>query len=139
MPGNAGFRPIVSSFLTGTAGRVRLRIGRSCTMPWQEVSVPIHHVKDLIEYQQPFAPRLLHKDSHSKSMLICLEEQQHIPAHAESNQGFFYVLEGQGTFLSDEGEVNVKAGELVVALSGSTRGFRADRGRLAVLATAVLL
>lgn len=102
-------------------------------------ALPIHDLKSLIAFEEPFTPKALYKDGHSKAMLVCLDIGQQIPAHSESHQGFFYVVEGAGTFLGSEGEVPVEAGQLVVAVSGSTRGFRADRSRLVILATALLL
>ncbi|MBI5533884.1 MAG: cupin domain-containing protein [Deltaproteobacteria bacterium] len=101
--------------------------------------MPIHDLKSQIAFHEQFTPKPLYKDAHSKAMLVCLDQGQQIPAHAESHQGFFYVIEGAGTFLGGEGEVPVQAGQLVIAVSGSTRGFRADQGRLVLLATALLL
>ena len=98
----------------------------------------IHDLNERIAFSEPFVPQLLFRDDRSKAMLICLEAGQGIAAHSEGHQGFFCVLEGEGTFLSDAGDQPVAQGNLVVALAGSTRGFRADKGRLVVLATAVL-
>ncbi len=99
--------------------------------------MPVHDVRARIGFDAKFAPRILHRDERAKVVLICLEPGQGIPPHAEDNQGFFFVLEGQGVLTSDEGELPLRAGELATVAFGGTRGVRATEGRLVVLATAV--
>jgi quercetin dioxygenase-like cupin family protein len=98
----------------------------------------VHDVISNIDFSASFKPRILHADEHAKAVLVCLAPGQSIPAHAEDNQAFFYVLEGAGVVLTDEGELRVAAGKLVTVPRGSTRGLRADEAKLVVLATAVL-
>ncbi len=99
--------------------------------------MPVHDVPARIGFDAKFAPRILHHDDRAKVVLICLEPGQGIPPHAEDNQGFFFVLEGEGVLASHEGEVPLSAGVLATVPFGATRGLRARDGRLVVLATAV--
>ncbi len=100
--------------------------------------VPIHDVVDQISFSVPFKPRVLHADDRTKVVLICLAPGQQIPAHADDNQGFFYVLEGAGSIVTASGELSIAAGELAIIERGGVRGLRAGDHKLVVLGTAVL-
>ncbi len=100
--------------------------------------MPIHDVTAKIEVSTPFKPRILHADDRAKVVLVCLAPGQQIPAHGEDNQPFFYVLEGEGTVLTEGGELSIAAGNLVALERGAVRGLRAGDAKLVVLATAVL-
>jgi len=107
---------------------------------------PIHidrvahqHLKEKIAFTPGrMIPQFLHNGPDAKSVLVCLDEGQGIPLHAEDNQPFFYVIEGSGAILTDEGELAVSAGDLVDLARGSSRGMQARNGRMVVLAIAVL-
>lgn len=100
--------------------------------------MPIQDITAKVDFSTPFKPRIVHADERSKVVLVCLAPGQGIPPHPEDNQAFFYALEGSGTMLTDEGELPIKAGSLVTIARGGTRGIRADKEKLVVLATAVL-
>ncbi len=100
--------------------------------------MPIQDVTAKVDFSTPFKPRILHTDDRAKVVLVCLAPGQQIPAHAEDNQAFFYVLEGSGVVLTEAGELPVSAGNLVDVERGGTRGLRAGDSKLVVLATAVL-
>ena len=98
--------------------------------------MPILDVARQIGFSEKFAPRVLHSDTRMKVVLVCLEPGQRIPPHAEENQGVFTVLEGTGVMTTDEGELPIQKGNVVVVPFGGTRGIRAEGGRLVVLANA---
>lgn len=101
--------------------------------------MPILDVAANVGFSTPFRPRILHTDDRTKVVLVCLEPGQGIPAHPEENQAYFHVLEGSGVMLTDEGDVAMKAGNLVTIPRGGVRGIRAGDGvRLVVLAIAVM-
>ena len=100
--------------------------------------MPIQDVLAKIDFSTPFRPRVLHADEHAKLVLVCLAPGQGIPPHPEDNQAFFYVLQGSGTMLTDEGELPLEPGKLVAVARGGARGMRAGAEKLVVLATAVL-
>lgn len=100
--------------------------------------MPLFDVKEHVGFSEKFAPRILHADERMKLVLVCLDAGQRIPPHAEDNQGVFTVLEGSGIMTTDDGELPITAGSVVVVRHGGTRGIRAENGRLVVLANAIL-
>ena len=62
---------------------------------------------------------------------------QSIAPHPEGNEAVFYVMQGSGTMLTDEGELPIRPGSVVIVPFGGTRGMRASEDNLVVLATAV--
>ena len=100
--------------------------------------MPIQDITGKVDFSTPFKPRVIHNDERSKVVLVCLSPGQGIPPHPEDNQAFFYALEGSGVMVTDEGELPIKAGNLISVARGGTRGIRANEEKLVVLATAVL-
>lgn len=99
--------------------------------------MPIFDVNQLSGFSEKFVPRILHTDERAKVVLVCLEAGQRIPPHAEQNEGVFTVLEGEGVMTTDDGELPISAGTVVVVPFGGTRGIQAT-SRLVVVANAIL-
>lgn len=75
---------------------------------------------------------LLHESSELKVVLVGLEPGQALPPHPGPS-ACFQILDGQGVVAVDEDEVDVGAGAIVVAPSGSWRSVRAGSSRLVFL------
>jgi quercetin dioxygenase-like cupin family protein len=78
----------------------------------------------------------LYESSHLRVGLNAFEAgQSHaLHAHAEMDK-VYYVLEGDGRFLLESGELPMRAGDLLVAPAGVPHGVRnTGAGRLLVLA-----
>jgi quercetin dioxygenase-like cupin family protein len=98
----------------------------------------IDDVRSHITFHPRFAPQMLYSDPHMKLVLACLEPGQTIPAHREDNQAVFFVVDGSGAILTDDGDQAVAAGGIVTVPLGGTRGMRATTERFVVLATALI-
>ncbi len=68
-----------------------------------------------------------------KAVLFSLEKGQEIPPHVSSSEVIMLVLEGEGKFTSENGEMDVKKGMMGHYNPEELHGFKADE-RMVVLA-----
>ena len=92
--------------------------------------------RDLVVYSAPGpAPRVLVDQPDLRVLVAGLEPGGRIPPHAE-RRAVYHALEGEGVMLLDGAELPFRAGAIVVAPDGATRGIEAVT-RLAFLAVRV--
>ncbi len=65
-----------------------------------------------------------------------MEPGQEIPPHSGHSIGIFYVKEGRGTFTLDDKKIDMKAGSIIVAPEGASRGMKCIE-RMVVLAISI--
>jgi len=69
--------------------------------------------------------RLYHEDPDASVVVWNLEPGQENDSHTHpANLHVFYVLEGEGTYLRDDGEARIKAGQIVIVPRGHRHGIR---------------
>lgn len=90
------------------------------------------NIKDEIKFNPDFRPNILYMSKKVKVPLVCLNDGQEIPPH-RSALGLFYCIEGEGTFIRGNEEIDLKPGMMVVAEDGIERGMK-SKGKLVVLA-----
>jgi len=92
--------------------------------------------RDVVTYAAPGPqPALLVDEEDLKVLVAGLEPGGMIPPHAE-RRAVYHALEGEGVFHLDGGTLPFRAGAVVVAPAGSTRGIEAVT-RLAFLAVRI--
>lgn len=89
-------------------------------------------IKGEVKFNQDFMPIMLYMSKKTKVPLICLDNGQEIPPHP-SAMGLFYCIDGEGTFIRGNEEIELKPGIMVVAEDGIERGMK-SKGKLVVLA-----
>jgi len=90
------------------------------------------NIKGEVRFNPDFMPNILYMSKKAKVPLICLDNGQEIPPHP-SAMGLFYCIEGEGTFIRGNEEIELKPGIMVVAEDGIERGMK-SKGKLVVLA-----
>jgi len=63
---------------------------------------------------------------HSKITLWCLEAGQDIHPHAHAGDHSWVVHEGEGKYLTADGEHPIAAGSIIFAPAGEVHGVKAD-------------
>ena len=92
--------------------------------------------RDLVRYSGPGpTPSVLVDEPDLRVLVAGLEPGGRIPPHAE-RRAVYHALEGEGVMRLDGAELPFRAGAIVVAPDGATRGFEAVT-RLAFLAVRV--
>lgn len=81
-------------------------------------------VNSRVDFAAEFMPRILRVKPEYKVPLICMEPGQEIKPH-QSGLGIFYFTSGSGVMTVEGREISVKAGMMVFAEKGESRGIRA--------------
>lgn len=81
-------------------------------------------VNEKTGFAAEFMPRILRARPDYKVPLICMEPGQEIRPH-QSGLGIFYFISGKGVMTVEGREYEVKAGNMVIAEKGESRGIRA--------------
>jgi len=79
-----------------------------------------------------FSPIALGQTDRVKVVLTCFEPGQHIPVHSPGVDMTLVVLEGTGTVVAGDREVEVGPGTIVVVPAGAARGVTAASRLVAV-------
>lgn len=87
-------------------------------------------VRERIEFDSEFRPRILKMAEGYKVPLICLEAGQEIPPHP-SGTGIFFIISGTGVMTVDGEERDVKEGDMIFVDGGSERGIKASENLVA--------
>lgn len=82
-----------------------------------------------------FTPNVLHDVSPLRVVVIALKKGQEIQPHA-GEDGMFYIAEGEGIFYTQEGDIDITAGDIVIVEQGERRGMRAVEDLLVLVARA---
>lgn len=90
------------------------------------------NIKEKKQFTPEFMPIILYMSKKAKIPLICLDNGQEIPPH-QSSMGLFYCIEGDGTFIRGDEQIELKPGIMIVAEDGIVRGMK-SKGKLVVLA-----
>lgn len=90
------------------------------------------NIKEKVKFSPEFMPIILYMSKKTKVPLICLEKGQEIPPHP-SALGIFYCIEGEGTFIRENEEIEIKPGMMIIAEDGVERGIK-SKGRLVMFA-----
>ena len=77
--------------------------------------------------------KLLHDSEKSRVVLFCLEPGQEITPHTSTSEVVFYGVDGKGTILLGEGEVELEPRAIVICPPVLPHGIRAGE-RMIVLA-----
>jgi quercetin dioxygenase-like cupin family protein len=72
-----------------------------------------------------FSPVVIGETERIRIVLACFEAGQFIPVHTPAVDLTLIVLEGDGTVVAGEDEVQVGPGAIVLVPAGETRGVRA--------------
>jgi quercetin dioxygenase-like cupin family protein len=93
----------------------------------------VHHYRDAARFQDGrFTPVELGQTERVKAVLTCFEPDQFIPVHSPGVDMTLVVLEGEGTVVAGDREVEVSAGAIIVVPADSARGVRARTRLVAV-------
>ena len=84
-----------------------------------------------VDFAAEFMPRILRVKPEYKVPLICMEPGQEIKPH-QGGLGIFYFMSGSGIMTVEGKEISVKAGTLVFAEKGESRGIRATERLTAI-------
>jgi len=79
-----------------------------------------------------FSPVPLGQTERVKVVLTCFEPGQFIPVHSPGIDMTLVVLEGDGTVVAGDQEVEVSPGAIVIVPAGQARGIRATTRLVAV-------
>lgn len=82
-----------------------------------------------------FQPNVLHDLPHFRVVVIALKKGQEIKPHA-GDDGMFYVAEGEGIFYSQEGDIDITSGDIIIVEHGERRGIRAVKDLSVLVARA---
>ena len=74
---------------------------------------------------EAFTPVPLAEGTHLKALLVCFLPGQRIPVHAPGIDLAIFVLEGEGTLVSDGDEIPLKPGAMAFVPAGTSRGITA--------------
>lgn len=85
------------------------------------------NIKEKARFNPEFMPIILYMSKKTKIPLICLDKGQEIPPHP-SALGVFYCIEGEGTFIRGNEEIELKPGVMIIAEDGVERGMRSNGG-----------
>ena len=70
--------------------------------------------------------RIFHDSEKVRLIMLCIEEGQELPPHVlEGSDGWVYLAKGRAIMTVDGEKREVAAGDLIVAPSGASRGFKA--------------
>lgn len=87
----------------------------------------IHAIKEKAKFSSEKATKTdIAAGAHSKISLWCLEPGQDIHPHAHEGDHSWVVCEGEGKFLTADGEHPVGPGSIVFAPAGEDHGMKAD-------------
>lgn len=96
----------------------------------------VFKVTELAEFSsQSMVKKIPISDEKCNVILLFFNANQELPLHKHANSHeLFYVIEGEGTLMSESEEQGVKGGDLALAPAGVMHGLRTAQSRMKVLA-----
>lgn len=93
----------------------------------------ITSIKDRARFRdEQFTPVAVAQTERAKVMVVCFEPGQFIPVHSPNADITLVVLDGEGTIVAGEDEMEARPGTIAFAAAGAPRGVKA-RTRMRVV------